>query len=129
MDRGKASNLQGLKGQPILYVPEPRLLIAQKYRPLNEQGPEILTDPVPKEQSETLFQGVLTHNVNRADQQGVHMSNSTVNDARVRQEITGLEITNNLAVAAPALADEAGVLVAVEVEVVVAEADEDKRKK
>ncbi len=88
-----------------------------------------MTDPEPKEQSETPFQGVLTHNVNRADQQGVHMTNSTVNDARVRQEITGLEITNNPTVAALALVDEAGVLVAAEAEVAAAEADEGKRKK
>ena len=118
MDPGKASNPQGLKGQPILYVPEPRLLIAQKHEPLNEQDPEILTDPVPKEQSETLFQGVLTHNVNRADQQEEHLTNSTANDAHVRREITGLEIINSPEVAAPALVGEAG-----------AEADEGKRKK
>ena len=87
MDPGKASNPQGLKGQEILCDPEARLVIAQEYRLLNEQEPEILTDPVPQEQSETLFQSVLTHNVNRADQPGVRMINSTVNDARVRQEI------------------------------------------
>jgi hypothetical protein len=37
VDRGKVSNLQGLKGQPIPYAPEQRVLIAQEFRPLNEQ--------------------------------------------------------------------------------------------
>jgi hypothetical protein len=112
MDPGKTSNLQGLKGQPILYVPEPRLLIAQEYSPLTEQGL--------KEWDETLVQCVLNHSVNPADQQGVgvRMINSTVNDARVRQEITGLEITNSPAAAVLPLAGEAG-----------AGHDEGKRKK
>ena len=109
MDPGKASNLQGLKEQPILHVPELGLLIAQKYRPLNEQGPEILADPVAKEQSETLFQGVLTHNVDRAFRLGGHLTNSTANDVPVRQEAIVLVDFNNPVVAAPALAGEAGV--------------------
>ena len=56
------------------------------------------------------------------------MINSTVNDARVRQEAAVLVDFNNPAVVAPALAGEAGVLVVVEAEVAAAEADEDKRK-
>jgi hypothetical protein len=41
VDHGKRSNLQDLKGVPILYDPEQILLIAQNYRQIEEIMPVI----------------------------------------------------------------------------------------
>ena len=118
VDRGKASNLQGLKGNPILYVTGQNLLTAQNCRLTKEARPGALTGPEPEEQNVNLCQIVLPHNDDRANQPEVHLINSTANDALVRQEAVVLVDFNNPAAVAPALAGEAG-----------AGHDEGKRKK